>query len=150
MRKWKIIKDQKDIDELQQCYGGFHDSCIVSLKFESGTNVDEERIMHFKGGNDCTAYMTLQRQWNPRTIELCFSGVRRLNIVGFQDNYCNLIYGATLLLCNNLLPTSNMPNRFVVWADHVGFEVKDIDVRLTEPAVTFIIAHSLRWRIIED
>ena len=43
MQDWHPIKTQEDIEHLMSAYGDFHDSCIVSLDFQSGAYVDDDR-----------------------------------------------------------------------------------------------------------
>ncbi|NLB82032.1 MAG: hypothetical protein GX800_10590, partial [Clostridiaceae bacterium] len=59
---WKEIKTQEDIDELLDVYGGFHDSCIVSLRYESGACVTADKAMHFGGASNRELYITFQCQ----------------------------------------------------------------------------------------
>ena len=38
--EWKNVADQQGIEDLMKTFGGFHDSCITSLSYESGLFVD--------------------------------------------------------------------------------------------------------------
>lgn len=91
MGDWHKVELQEDIDFLMETYGGFHDSCIVSLSFQSGAFVDNDMVMHFGGPNERILSVICQSQWEPKTIELQFSGLRQMHIVGWQDNYLCLI-----------------------------------------------------------
>lgn len=148
--KWYEVFNQKDIDDLLNAYGGFHDSCIASLNFVSGTYVDSERTMHFNGFRDYALNIVFHSQWSDYTLELSFAGLRRLHLVGAQDNYGNDIFDASIKFYDNLLPSKySTPSQVIVWADSEDFDVQDIDSQLKEPAVTYVIAHSLKWRLID-
>ena len=42
---WVEITDNNDIDALMEKYAGFHDSCIISISYQSGNYVDERGAM---------------------------------------------------------------------------------------------------------
>ena len=87
MDSWHNIETESDIEFLMSTYGGFHDSCIVSLSFQSGAFVDDERAMHFGDAESRKLSMIFQCQWDPKTIELQVCGLRQMHLVGWQDNY---------------------------------------------------------------
>jgi len=150
VNEWHDVFSQKDIDDLLNAYGGFHDSCIASLNFKSGTYVDSESSMHFDGIGKYELYMVFHSQWNDHALELCFTGLRRLHLVGAQDNYLNDILDASIKFYDDLLPSKyQAPEKVIVWADRVDFDAKDIGSQLTEPADTYVIAHTLKWRLIK-
>lgn len=146
---WKEINTQKDIDELLGIYGNFHDACITSLHYESGSCVTLDKSMHFGRAVDRNLYVTFQCQWDPITIELCFSGRRRLHLVGWQDNYLNEISSAHLAFHEKILP--GKPDRLIVWSDTDWFDPQKVSESnvLTEPADTYIVANHLKWHITE-
>ena len=43
--EWKNVADQQGIEDLMKTFGGFHDSCITSLFYESGLFVDPQGAM---------------------------------------------------------------------------------------------------------
>ena len=87
MEKWYSIRTQKDIEQLMSTYGDFHDACIISLNFQSGAFVDDENAMHFGSPEERVLAVVFQCQWEPKTIELQFIGLRQMHLVGWQDNY---------------------------------------------------------------
>ena len=92
MENWQSAETQKDIEQLMSAYGDFHDACIVSLNFQSGAFVDDKSAMHFGGPEERVLSVVFQRQWEPKTIELQFIGLRQLHLIGWQDNYlCNIL-----------------------------------------------------------
>ena len=121
MENWQSAETQKDIEQLMSAYGDFHDACIVSLNF--------------------------QRQWEPKTIELQFIGLRQLHLIGWQDNYLCNILEAYLAFHDNLLP--GKPHRVIVWSDNSCFDAAEIGSTIQEPADTYIVSNVLRWRIKE-
>ena len=51
---------------------------------------------------------------------------------------------------DNILPSRyQAPSRVIVWADSCDFDVNNITNALDEPATTYIIASSLKWRKID-
>ncbi len=149
LKEWHEVLNQKDIDDLLDAYGGFHDSCIASLNFVSGTYTDKN-AMNFGGFDKYVLNMIFHSQWSDYALELQFAGLRRLHLVGVQDNYFNDIFDASIKFYDNLLPsTYQLPARVIVWADSEDFDVNDIDSKLSEPADTYVIAHSLKWRLIK-
>lgn len=146
---WIEVNAQTDIDKLMNTYGDFHDSCITNLHFTSGSSVTPDKTMHFGGAIDRQLCVTFQRQWDPITIELWFSGLRRLHLVGWQDNYLNDISSAYLAFHENLLPGE--PRRLIVWADTDWFSIEKVSdsTALAEPTDSYIVANQLKWRIVE-
>ena len=146
MDSWHNIETESDIEFLMSTYGGFHDSCIVSLSFQSGAFVGDVRAMDFGDAESRKLPMIFQCQWDPKTIELQVCGLRQMHLVGWQDNYyCNILE-AYLAFYDNLLPGN--PKRVIVWSDTDWFDVSNIDNSIHEPADTYIVANSMRWRII--
>ena len=148
MENWHDIQTEEDIAFLMSTYGDFHDACIVSLNYQSGAFVDKKRSMWFGDADDRRLSVIFQCQWEPRTIELQFLGLRQMRIVGWQDNYLCDISSAHLAFYDRLLPGE--PKRVIVWSDRDWFDVEDIDNMIHEPAETYIVANTLRWRIVED
>lgn len=142
---WHTIETQKDIDLLRTTYGDFHDACLVSLNFKSGAFVDDELTMDLGTAEERVLSAVFQCQWEPKTIELQFSGLRQMHLIGWQANYACDITDAYLAFHNDLLP--GKPERVIVWADTGLFNVHKIDNSIHEPAVTYIVANALRWRI---
>ena len=147
MGNWSRIETQKDIDLLMKIYSDFHDFCIVSLNFQSGAFVDDDMAMHFGSAEERILSVIFQCQWEPKAIELQFSGLRQMHLIGWQDNYMCDISSAYLAFHNNLLPGE--PGRVIVWSDTDWFNVEKIDNSIHEPADTYIVANSLRWRIVD-
>lgn len=150
LNKWYEVSTQKDIDTLLDSYEGFHDACIVSVTYISGIYVDSEKNMHFDEYDKYQLNIVFHSQWSDYALELHFAGLRRLHLVGVQDNYGNDIFDASIKFYDNLLPSKyQTPARVIVWADREDFDINNIDSQLTEPADTYVIAHSLKWRLIE-
>ena len=148
MGDWHKIKTQEDIALLMDIYDNFHDSCIVSMNYNSGAFVDEDRALYYGDENNRRLSVIFQGQWKPKTIELEFSGLRQMHIVGWQNNYTCDISDAYLAFHNHLLPGS--PEQLIVWADTDWFDVDKIDNSINEPADTYIVASKLRWRVINE
>ncbi|MCQ2446398.1 MAG: hypothetical protein MJ141_05925 [Clostridia bacterium] len=147
MSAWKEIRTESDIDEIMETLCDFHDSCIVSLSYKSGAFVDEERAMHFGSLEDREISVIFHSQWDPKVFELCFTGVRRMHLVGWQDHYFCDIQSAGLSFCNDILP--GIKGRLIVWTDYDSFTPSRLEDPLNEFTNTYIISDSLKWRIIE-
>jgi len=147
MGEWKELSSQKDIDELLSLYDGFHDSCIVSVNYRSGAFVDDKGAMHFGNSAQHELSVVFHSQWKNQ-IELCFSGLRRLHLVGWQDKYMCDIFDAHLSFYDKLLPGTS--SRVIVWADNESFDIKRMDTTIHEPSDTYIIADALKWRTLSE
>lgn len=149
MSQWHQVQIQSDIDQLLETYGGFHDSCIVSLHYVSGTYVDDDNAMVFGSDDDFVLNIVFQRQWEPKGLELCFSGVRRFHVTALQDNYFDDIYEAYLAFHDGILPAKyRAADRVIVWADDAGFCVNELSEAPTESDVSYVIATGLKWRLV--
>lgn len=149
MSQWHQVQIQSDIDQLLETYGGFHDSCIVSLHYVSGTYVDGDNAMVFGSDDDFVLNIVFQRQWEPKGLELCFSGVRRFHVTALQDNYFDDIYEAYLAFHDGILPAKyRAADRVIVWADDAGFCVNELSEAPVEPDVSYVIATGLKWRLV--
>lgn len=149
---WNEIKNENDIESLMDEYGGFHDSCIVSIKYQSGAKVDCNNAMSNGELLEHSVEMVLHSQWN-NPIELRFIGVRKCSIVGWQDNYFCDIFGAYLSFHTDLLGKTR-DDKLIVWADFENFNPTNyIEEKLISPNAancTYIIAEKLLWRIITE
>ena len=146
MTKWKEVISQDDINSLLDIYGGFHDSCIVSVSYKSGAFVDDKQAMHFGGPSERELLVVFHRQWKPQILEMCFTGLRQLHLTGWQNNYFCDILDAHLSFYKGLLPGD--PERVIVWADYWDFDVEKINNAIHEPSDTYIIANAMKLRII--
>lgn len=148
MGKWHNVKTRDDIERLMSDYAGFHDSCIVSINFSSGAFIDDKRAMCFGKAADRVLSVVIQCQSTPKTIELNFVGLRQLHLIGWMDNYENLISGVYLAFHDKSL--YNSPDRVIVWADDSDFDVDRINGTACEPTETYIISDALKWRFINE
>ena len=148
MNSWNIISSPDDINNLLESYGGFHDSCLVSVSYRSGTHVTNENAMSFGPSNAFELYMTFHSQWYKKPLELFFTGVRRCSIVGFQNNYFSEILDCYLTYHTDLF--AGRDEQLIVWADFAGFSPssESHEKVLHEPATTYVIAEQLKWRFV--
>ncbi|MCI8810145.1 MAG: hypothetical protein HFF84_08465 [Oscillibacter sp.] len=146
MHEWIAVKTQTDIETLLQHFGGFHDSCLVSLSYQSGASVDSKQAMSFGGPEQRELHMLFHSQWEKRPLELCFTGVRLFHIAGYQERYSCDIFDSYLKIHTDLIPGQDCP--LVVWADWENFSPKDaFDCRvLHEPMISYVIASALKWK----
>ena len=119
MESWNVVSSDADINELLEQYGGFHDSCLVDLFYRSGAHVNENNAMFFGPPVGYELWLTFHSQWYKEPLELCFIGVRRCNIVGFQDRYGAEILDCYLAYHTDLITGRDAP--LIVWADYADF-----------------------------
>ncbi len=149
MNNWNEIQSAENIADLLDAFGGFHDSCLVAFSYHSGNCVDQNNAMYFSSPHCHEATMLFHSQWSPYALELCFSGVRKFHIIGWQDNYFCEILDCFLEFCNNLIP--NREESLIVWSDSSSFDpINDMDkIIINEPMTSYVIAKTLKWRFIE-
>jgi hypothetical protein len=145
---WLEVKHKGDIDYLLQQYGGFYDACLVRTEYNSGAHVDENETLFYGGPADREIHMIFQRQWEPKTIDLWFTGVKRVNIAGWQQDYQCDIYGCYLDFRGDL----QMGQNLIVWSDYKEFDPQEQKGKgiLEEPMQSFVIAKGLRWRFLRE
>lgn len=143
------ITNNDDIEKLMKAFAGFHDSCIVSVNYNSGAYVDERGCMGCGDNDEYTLGMILHSQWS-KPLELYFSGVRKCGLTGFRDNYFCDIYGATLKFRTGLLGKTRDDN-LIIWADRENFD----PFTYTEHyplnnghEVSYVIADKLEYRFL--
>ena len=149
---WNEIKNEIDIENLMNEYSGFHDSCIVSINYHSGAFVDDEGAMANGGLLEHSIEMILHSQCN-KPIELRFTGVRKCNIVGWEDNYFCDIFGAYLNFHSDLLGKTR-DDKLIVWAAWDGFDPinysEEKPLSANGEYCTYVIAAKLFWRIMTE
>ncbi len=144
---WNTVRTADDIERLLAEYGGFHDSCITGLEYESGAGVDEGASMFSGEKRDRIAVLRLQSQWKTGTLELRFEGVVRIFLAAWEENYFCDMFDCTLEIRTDLITGRDDP--LIVWADGSGFDPKRHTVEaMREPSVSYIIADVLKWRIV--
>ena len=148
MEEWIKVETDEDIRALLEGFSGFHDSCIVSANYKSGNGVDEDGGMGFASREDYQLDIVFQSQMDD-PIVLRFNGVRRMHLVGMQDNYFSDIFGASIKFYDNLFSKYGT-ERVVVWSDSTCFDIRNIDEPLKEPGITYIIANQLKWKKMTD
>lgn len=136
MTDWNYISSEKDITDIMMACGDFHDCCIVSASYQSGAFVDGDSSMHFGKADDRIMTVTLHSQCTPKTIELCFSGLRLCRLTGRQENCTCEILGAFLSFFDA------HDSKLIVWSDNSDFDISDAN----NSDDTYIVAEKLKWR----
>ena len=147
MDSWKKIETEKDIETLLEMYYEFHDSCIVSVSYQSGTRVDSKGTMHYSNAHGHQMAVLFQSQMARKDLELLFIGLRQMHLVGWEDNYSCEFTDAYLAFADGLLPGE--PKKQIIWASYSGFNPEKVDNAIHEPADIYIVANELRWRLVE-
>ncbi|MDN4492989.1 hypothetical protein [Ureibacillus aquaedulcis] len=125
------VKDNKDIENLLNTFGGFHDSCLKELYMWTESFVNDNLSM--SPVPDTNVRILFQRQYrNPSAIELLFRGVAQFHIVPSPENYDSIIHDAKLILHKGLL----------YWADDNSWDPGNSI--LTE--TSWLSAKRLYWR----
>ena len=149
---WNEIKNEIDIENLMEEYCGFHDSCIVSINYQSGALVDDKNAMTNGKLLEYSIEMVLHSQCN-KPIELLFTGVRKCNIVGWEDNYFCDIFGAYLNFHSDIL-SKTRDDKLIVWADCDGFDpinyTEEKTISTNGEYSTYVIAEKMFWRIMTE
>jgi len=128
---WIEVKDNKDIKNLLNIFGRFHDSCIKELYMWNESYVDGNLTMGMSPELP-NVRILFQRQYrDPSAIELLFEGVTQFHIVPGQ-NYDTVILRANLILHEGLF----------YWTDDVNFEPEDYTLGINN----WISTKSLKWR----
>lgn len=131
--EWIEVKDSKDIENLLDKFGGFHDSCLKELYMWTESYVDENLSMGISPELDTNVRILFQRQFHdPSAIELLFEGVTQFHIVPSPINYDSIIYDAKLILHKGLF----------YWADDYDWEPEDYSLDTN----SWISAKRLKWR----
>lgn len=137
---WNEVNTDEDIAYLMDIFGGFHESCIVSLNYISGNCMKKGRngniAMTTDENTDHCILLTMDSEWRGR-IELMFSGVKKFSCQCFEDCCMNYILSAYLKFHDDLRGKAD--SRLIVWANNREFEPLD-------PKGSYIIADSLKWR----
>lgn len=144
---WNIINSDDDIKNLlNECYG-FHDSILTELTYSTGNYVNEENFMHFSEPEQYELHMIFHSQ-SSNPIELCFTGVKKYCVTGWQNKYSNDILDCYLKFHKDLI--TGLDDELIVFADYELFKPKEIQDRkiLDEPGTTYVIAKKLKWRFI--
>ena len=130
---WIEVKDSKDIENVLDIFGGFHDSCLKELYMWTESYVDEDLSMGMWVELDTNVRILFQRQYrDPSAIELLFEGVTQFHIVPSPINYDSIIYDVKLILHKGLF----------YWADDYNWDPEDY----TLDTNSWISAKSLKWR----
>lgn len=147
---WTEITNDESIKELMSAFCGFHDSCIVSISYNSGNYVDKDGGMGCGDSNEHTISMILHSQYKKR-LELFFSGVRRCSVTGFRESFFCDIYDATLEFRTDLLGKTR-DDRFIVWADRERFNPLTYTDKYpmgNGNEMTYVIAEKMKYRFLE-
>jgi hypothetical protein len=131
--EWKELKDNNDIDNFIDAFGGFHDSCLKELYMWTESYVDENLSMGMSADLDTNVRILFQRQCsNPSAIELLFEGVTQFHIVPSPINHDRIIYEAKLILHEGLF----------YWAVGDEWEPNNFN----QGTNSWISARNLKWR----
>lgn len=114
------ITSNEDIELFMDTVCGFHDSCIVSVNYRSGTYVDRKNAMVGSSAGEHTLSIVFNSQWCA-PFRLMFEGVRKFSVIGWQENFFCDIFGAYLGFNNSLLGKTR-DDRLIIWADDGGFD----------------------------
>jgi len=133
---WNTINTEKDIENLMQLFGNFHDSCLKEIRYISGAFVKPNLAM--KPTNSIrTVDIIFQRQYrNPTVIVMRFIGLTILHLAPYNDKYTCEICEARIFSKNGL----------VYWVDDAS-EIKD---EMENYNGTWICANRIQWCVVDE
>lgn len=138
MLVWNEIKNDADIQRLNDIYNHFEDSMLVRMEYISGDYVDDEHIGHMEQKNDLKA--VFQRlDDDPFSIELWFTHTKKLSFVFVNPSdklLSDILYAK---VCRN--------DKSVFWTVWRDFDPYNAEY-LSESELTLIEADSMKWRIV--
>jgi len=124
---WYEIKTQEDIDFLLEKYGSFHDAYIKNIQYNGAI------YWHRRSNDKSTISLFFESCWVEPKIEMQFSKLERLNLVGekvepFYDCFLS-IEGEKIFFGDSLFDSEK--------------------INESANASIFAIARELRWRFIK-
>ena len=149
MSTWNIIDSPESIVSLLDASGGFHDSHLVKLWYQSGDYRSGKNSIAYGSPEDHELHMVFHSVWYDFPLELCFNSVRTYHIAGYQKYYETEIFDCHLAFHTDLYAGSDDP--LIVWADTCEFSPKTYasENLLHEPMVCYVVADHLKWRFLE-
>ena len=133
---WHTIKTLDDIKHLEDCFDGFHDSCIKELKYISGAYVLEDLSMHPINDKRILNIVFQRQATNPTSIEMEFIGLLHLDLHPTVE----------LFTCEILAATLEITNQGIIWYDCEPLS----NNRLQEYRGTKILSSAVNWRIVDE
>lgn len=131
---WNEVKEERDIQQLLEQFGYFHDSCLKELYLWTGSYVNKDLSMAVPGNLDTNVRILFQRQFqNPSAIELVFEGVTSFHMVPSPEGYDSIIMDAIILLYQGL----------IYWADAYDWHPENKNFQANS---SWISAKNLKWR----
>ena len=134
---WNTISSKEDLDSFISVFGGFHDSCLKEMKYNSGAYVANDLSM-YPYNKERLLRLIFQRQYdNPAAIEMEVSGliIMRLSLKD-ADLYTCEILGATMIMAEDR----------IYWCDCAGVSEED----LMNYEGILICGSQIRWRPLEE
>lgn len=128
---WHELITERDICELMDLFGHFHDGCLREVHIATGHFVKKDLSMTVDWRT--TAHMLVQRQFQPfSAIELRFEEIVGLKLSPPTPRYESIIYRAAFLLSNGVF----------YWAESADWSPDS----LQPDDVTWIAARRAWWR----
>lgn len=130
---WIKINTQEDIDNLLEKFNRFHDSCLVSLSYVSGSRVNKKDFSMLPFNIKRTLKVEFQSQFEEpcSSIEMKFDKLIKLNLEPIAPRYT----------CDILEATIKKVDNYFCWADTPpDFDIND------PPEGTWIICEDMYWR----
>ena len=134
MSDWRVLSDQRGIDELLKLFGNFHDGCIREMHLWTETFVKENLSMSCPSHLDTKVRILFQRQFvSPSAVELQFDGVVQVRMQPTAENYDSVIFEAGIFMSGDLF----------YWTDGGATSLNEF--LLGSPG-TLIVGKQLKWR----
>lgn len=135
--EWHEIKAKKEISELLNIFGFFHDGCLKELRYTSGEFVDPTLSMNPINSKRCLSIIFQRQYHDPSVIEIVFEKIIRLNLAPVSEDYTGEILGAYM----------DFVDGTIYWSDYEGFDPSRKDQFYD---CTWISSASAKWSIADQ
>ena len=132
---WTKINTSEDIAFLLEKVNYLVDSCVKEMRYISGSYSENGETLCATNSKRDLYILFHSISENYKTLEIKFSGIRKLILEPYTDEKESVIYDTSLVKKDNLF----------YW-----FDYSEADVSNFVPSGTVVVAEQISWRIIED
>ena len=136
---WNEIVTEEDISNLNNLYGYFEDSVIVSMNYISGNSINDEFVGDFHGNNDLRI-MFQRLDSNPFSIELWFAHTKQIKFLFVNPSDKCQMDIMKAKVCRN--------NNSIFWTMWDEFNPYNEEHQKLNDVV-FVESECLKWRVIK-
>lgn len=144
--EWTEINSDDDLKSLMDLSNHFCESVILSINYITSF----DRRGRYEEGKVNSLLLTFYSEYIGKT-ELLFESVQKF---AFQAGHeCFPDYSGCYLNFHTDLMGKTRDDRLILWADNTGFDPAQYyceELNLKKRYVSYIIARSLKWRLVKD